>query len=156
MFSTPQSINELLAEELSLTTTALKANPKVYWLWNHRRWCLQNVPDGPDSGDGSLSQGWKTQNWERELYVVERMLDADPRNCTKMQNRTRSLSVCLQSKTTIIYSSCVELSTIRAGEYARQKTGYSRVGIHDTKDRGQFLQLQCMAPAIKGSISVVE
>lgn len=34
------------------------------------------MPDGP--GD---TQGWKKDNWAQELYVVERMLDADARNC---------------------------------------------------------------------------
>ncbi|TFY83668.1 hypothetical protein EWM64_g351 [Hericium alpestre] len=60
-----------------MTTAALKVHPKVYWIWNHRRWCLENVPDG---GDGDDIHGWKKANWERELFVVEKMLDADARN----------------------------------------------------------------------------
>ncbi|KAH7926287.1 rab-protein geranylgeranyltransferase [Leucogyrophana mollusca] len=77
--STPEEINGLLSNELTLTTTALKANPKVYWIWNHRRWCLGNVPDGPDSDSGPTF-GWKKTKWDRELFVVEKMLDADARN----------------------------------------------------------------------------
>ncbi|EPQ58069.1 rab-protein geranylgeranyltransferase [Gloeophyllum trabeum ATCC 11539] len=73
--SSPESINDLLSDDLSMTTMALKAHPKVYWIWNHRRWCLENVPDGP--GD---SHDWKKANWNRELAVVEKMLDADARN----------------------------------------------------------------------------
>ncbi|KAI6036847.1 rab-protein geranylgeranyltransferase [Pisolithus microcarpus] len=46
---------------------ALKEHPKVYWLWNHRRWCLQNIPDGPIVD-------------KHKLAVVEKMLNADPRN----------------------------------------------------------------------------
>jgi geranylgeranyl transferase type-2 subunit alpha len=47
----------------------------VYWIWNHRRWCLENIPDGPDD-----SKEWKKDAWDGELYVVEKMLDADSRN----------------------------------------------------------------------------
>jgi len=60
-----------------MTTAGLKANPKVYWIWNHRRWCLENVPDGPEEE----CDGWKQGNWDRELLVVEKMLEADSRNC---------------------------------------------------------------------------
>jgi geranylgeranyl transferase type-2 subunit alpha len=77
---TPGETNLLLAADLSMTTTALKAHPKVYWIWNHRQWCLENVPDGPGQ-DSSNLYGWKKANWDRELFVVEKMLDADPRNC---------------------------------------------------------------------------
>jgi hypothetical protein len=80
MFSSPEEINSLLAAELSMTTTALKAHPKVYWIWNHRQWCLENVPEGPGQ-EGAQIYGWKKSNWDRELFVVEKMLDADPRNC---------------------------------------------------------------------------
>ena len=69
-------------DELSMTMSALKAHPKVYWIWNHRRWCLENVPTGPDTLEGEASfLGWKQAAWDKELYVVEKMLDADSRNC---------------------------------------------------------------------------
>lgn len=64
-----------------MTTAALKAHPKVYWIWNHRRWCLENVPNGPGSISDGEPFGWKKTNWDKELLVAERMLDADPRNC---------------------------------------------------------------------------
>ena len=63
-----------------MTMQQLKSHPKVYWIWNHRRWCLENVPDGPGS-EGETIHGWKKANWDRELYVVENMLDRDARNC---------------------------------------------------------------------------
>lgn len=81
--SSPEDVNNLLATELSMTTTALKAHPKVYWVWNHRQWCLENVPDGPGE-EGADRYGWKKANWDRELFVVEKMLDADARNCAIM------------------------------------------------------------------------
>ncbi|KAH7889917.1 rab-protein geranylgeranyltransferase [Phlebopus sp. FC_14] len=77
--STAEEIHDLLTSELGMTTTALKAHPKVYWIWNHRRWCLENVPDGP-SIDGQPSLQWRRANWDRELMVVEKMLDVDARN----------------------------------------------------------------------------
>ncbi|KAN0075348.1 hypothetical protein V8E55_011371 [Tylopilus felleus] len=77
--STPEDTNNLLANELSMTMAALREHPKVYWIWNHRRWCLENVPDGP-LVDGKPSLQWRKANWQRELAVVEKMLNADARN----------------------------------------------------------------------------
>jgi len=77
--STPEENNDLLANELSMTMAALREHPKVYWIWNHRRWCLENVPDGPVV-DGKPSLRWRKANWQRELAVVEKLLDADARN----------------------------------------------------------------------------
>ncbi|KAI0637106.1 rab-protein geranylgeranyltransferase [Trametes polyzona] len=74
---TPAEINDLLSDELSLTTTFLKQHPKVYWIWNHRQWCLQQVPDGPTEAD---PHAWRQAYWNKELYVVEKMHDVDPRN----------------------------------------------------------------------------
>lgn len=76
--SSPPEINDFLLDDLSLTTTALKQHPKVYWIWNHRRWCLESVPDGPSEDD---PDGWRKSNWNKELYVVDKMLELDPRNC---------------------------------------------------------------------------
>ncbi|KAF8184919.1 rab-protein geranylgeranyltransferase [Mycena galopus ATCC 62051] len=78
--SSPKEINDLLTDDLSMTTTALKMHPKVYWIWNHRRWCLENVPDGPGTGTEGDINGWRKTNWDKEMYVVEKMLDADSRN----------------------------------------------------------------------------
>jgi hypothetical protein len=76
----PSEVNDLLSVDLALTMTALRQYPKVYWIWNHRRWCLQNVPDGPDEDH----DGWRKANWAKELYVVEKMLEADARNCAAL------------------------------------------------------------------------
>lgn len=73
----PSEINELLNEDLSMTFSFLKQHPKVYWIWNHRKWCLENIPDGPTEDDPN---SWKQANWRKELFVVEKMLDADARN----------------------------------------------------------------------------
>jgi len=79
--SSPVEINEQLSDELSMTTVALKAHPKVYWIWNHRRWCLENVPNGPGNEGDSDYLGWKQDYWKKEMFVVEKMLDVDARNC---------------------------------------------------------------------------
>lgn len=60
---------ELLEDDLQLTTHALRAHPKVYWIWNHRKWCLQEYPD--------VTGG----KWKQELAMVDKMLEMDPRNC---------------------------------------------------------------------------
>ncbi|KAI0035755.1 rab-protein geranylgeranyltransferase [Vararia minispora EC-137] len=75
--SSPHEKIDILANELVMTISALKVHPKVYWIWNHRRWCLENIPEGGDDDD---MQGWRKTCWKRELYLVEQMLDADPRN----------------------------------------------------------------------------
>ena len=54
----------------------LQIHPKVYWIWNHRKWCLENVPPGPDEGEE-----WRCGFWKGELAVVEALLDSDARNC---------------------------------------------------------------------------
>lgn len=54
-----------LEGELRFLEGCLKKFPKVYWIWNHRRWCLKNSPR-PD--------------WKRELELVSKMLEYDPRN----------------------------------------------------------------------------
>ncbi|KLO14220.1 rab-protein geranylgeranyltransferase [Schizopora paradoxa] len=71
-----KDVNDILLAELSLTMSFLRSHPKVYWIWNHRRWCLEHVPD--DQGQQTIA--WKQENWSKELYAVEKMLDADARN----------------------------------------------------------------------------
>ena len=36
------------------------------------------MPDGPSEAD---PDGWRKVYWNKELFVVEKMLDADARNC---------------------------------------------------------------------------
>jgi len=64
-----------------MTMSALKAHPKVYWIWNHRRWCLENLPNGPGQEGDANFLAWKQSSWDKELGLVELMLSADPRNC---------------------------------------------------------------------------
>ncbi|RHZ83245.1 hypothetical protein Glove_99g311 [Diversispora epigaea] len=54
-----------LGSELLFLQEIFKLNPKSYWIFNHRRWCLETIPD-PD--------------WHNELALVDKMLDMDSRN----------------------------------------------------------------------------
>ncbi|AET41541.1 Rab geranylgeranyltransferase BET4 Ecym_8259 [Eremothecium cymbalariae DBVPG len=55
-------------DELSFTMVQLKSFPKVYWIWNHRVWCLNNC------------QGNALKLWKYELGIVGKILSMDPRN----------------------------------------------------------------------------
>jgi len=79
----------------------LQIHPKVYWIWNHRKWCLEHVPLGPAASQVSdeeevhdkddevvggeksdeMTEEWRIGFWKGELAVIEALLDADPRNC---------------------------------------------------------------------------
>ncbi|AMD22756.1 HHL014Wp [Eremothecium sinecaudum] len=54
--------------ELEFTMDQLRSFPKVYWIWNHRVWCLNNYP------------GSSIEVWKRELVIVGKLLEMDPRN----------------------------------------------------------------------------
>lgn len=87
--SSPSDVNEYLSDDLSLTFGLLKEHPKVYWIWNHRRWCLERIPDGPSPED---VDGWRSATWKKELFVVEKMLEADARNCVCRSSITYMLT----------------------------------------------------------------
>lgn len=62
----------LLQEDLELTIQALQMHPKVYWIWNHRKWCLQELPAEDEDG---------LKKWKEEIGMVNKMLELDARNC---------------------------------------------------------------------------
>ncbi|KAN0064591.1 Rab geranylgeranyltransferase [Thecaphora frezii] len=64
----------LLERDLELTEHALRAHPKVYWIWNHRTWCLHNLPED----EQLLARG--LDKWKIEMKLVDKMLELDPRN----------------------------------------------------------------------------
>ncbi|KAJ3353337.1 hypothetical protein HDU91_005912 [Kappamyces sp. JEL0680] len=57
--------DEFCKTELKALDEILKKAPKSYWVWNHRRWILENCPN---------------PRWEKELAVINFMLDLDARN----------------------------------------------------------------------------
>ncbi|KAK4052442.1 hypothetical protein OIV83_002244 [Microbotryomycetes sp. JL201] len=56
----------LLEQDVQLTNQALQYNPKNYSVWEHRKWCLQQM--GTNA------------NWKFELKMVEAYLEKDGRN----------------------------------------------------------------------------
>ncbi|KAJ3396382.1 hypothetical protein HDU92_003224 [Lobulomyces angularis] len=59
------SKDEVCSGELKFVENCLKINPKSYWVWNQRRWILENMPN---------------PTWAREIYLVDGFLKADARN----------------------------------------------------------------------------
>ncbi|KAF0456294.1 rab geranylgeranyltransferase alpha subunit [Gigaspora margarita] len=53
------------SSELLFLQEVFRHNPKSYWIFNHRQWCLDTMPN-PD--------------WKSELDLVSKMLDMDARN----------------------------------------------------------------------------
>lgn len=154
---TPDERYHLLTSDLRMTTLYLKMHPKVYWIWTHRKWCLEHVPDGPgrringEGGDSNAQQsyvnghntssletsgevdrenmqtpnptitslngdseendveGWKKEAWGRELMLVEKMLEADSRNCESAKFAIHEI-VPLNSSN---FSPCMGLPAIR-------------------------------------------
>jgi geranylgeranyl transferase type-2 subunit alpha len=60
-----EQVQNLLQEDIPLIDSLLKRVPKSYWVWNHRRWVLENCPK---------------PLWETELNILNYMLDLDARN----------------------------------------------------------------------------
>ncbi|CCF60176.1 hypothetical protein KAFR_0J01090 [Kazachstania africana CBS 2517] len=54
--------------ELIFIMTQLKRFPKVYWIWDHRIWTLNNHP------------GSSLKLWKAELDIVNKLLELDSRN----------------------------------------------------------------------------
>ncbi|KAF9348941.1 hypothetical protein BGX34_002155, partial [Mortierella sp. NVP85] len=59
----PETADKIYNGELEFVQDNL--NPKSYWMWNHRRWCLEHM-DNP--------------RWDKELAMVGKFLDLDARN----------------------------------------------------------------------------
>lgn len=55
-------------DELKFTMIQLKKFPKVYWIWNHRVWVLNNIPTN------------QLIMWQGELVAVNALLEMDARN----------------------------------------------------------------------------
>lgn len=59
---------EFWENELQFIMLQLKRFPKVYWIWNHRVWVLDNYASPTDT------------IWRRELMIVDKLLAMDARN----------------------------------------------------------------------------
>ncbi|GBC08809.1 hypothetical protein RclHR1_00840010 [Rhizophagus clarus] len=56
---------QTLSSELIFLQELFQLNPKSYWIFNHRRWCLETMPN-PD--------------WNKELQLIGKVLELDARN----------------------------------------------------------------------------
>ena len=68
-----KQIEYLISEDLQFLVPLLIEYPKCYWIWNHRRWLLQQVPL-------YLSQESSKDFWAAEFGLVSKMLLRDNRN----------------------------------------------------------------------------
>jgi hypothetical protein len=148
--STDEEIVGLLEADLRLTMAYLRSHPKVYWIWTHRKWCLENVPRGP--GD---SEGWRNEFWKKEIGLVEKLLDADARNC-EFRHWLEEDCTCQAPRSALWLvvadaSPCLDLPAVyqrvaprvlHASAHARR-----RDQVHDEEDRVQLLQLLRVALA---------
>ena len=134
----PDEIVKLLGIELKMTTAYLHVHPKVYWIWNHRKWCLESVPLGPDE-----SEGWRNDLWKMELRVVERMLEADPRNCPlplSLPSREESAPTCVGACSPRVGVSPIHTRK-SACDLPPEADTAGRAAIHPEEDRGELVQL---------------
>ncbi|CAG8611943.1 6522_t:CDS:10 [Funneliformis mosseae] len=60
-----QDKQQTLSTELGFLQELFQLNPKSYWIFNHRRWCLEEIPN-PD--------------WNMELKLIGKFLEMDARN----------------------------------------------------------------------------
>lgn len=64
---------QVIGAELAFTIPLLLEAPKCYWIWNHRRWTLQQATL-------RLPTGSARAVWEQELGLASKMLAKDQRN----------------------------------------------------------------------------
>ncbi len=82
-----QASRWLLDADLELTEHALRSHPKVYWIWNHRKWCLEQYPIDDADAKGTEAVGSTSavpptaRKWQIEMKLVDKMLELDGRNC---------------------------------------------------------------------------
>jgi geranylgeranyl transferase type-2 subunit alpha len=55
----------LFVSEIAFTDECLQLQPKSYYVWYHRQWCLRGMPQ---------------PTWTREIKLLNKMLSLDPRN----------------------------------------------------------------------------
>jgi geranylgeranyl transferase type-2 subunit alpha len=64
-FSSESEKQEFYKTELDFTQKCLSLHPKSYWVWTHRMWILETMPE---------------PTWNGEIALLNMMLKLDPRN----------------------------------------------------------------------------
>jgi protein farnesyltransferase/geranylgeranyltransferase type-1 subunit alpha len=77
-------LENCLRDELSFVEGLIMESPKNYQIWFHRRWLVEQL-----------------QDWSREMYIVERLLDMDSKNYHRRVKRSilklvRTCTVCMR------------------------------------------------------------
>jgi len=73
---------QLITNDLNFLIPLLKQYPKCYWLWNYRRWLLEQA-------ELILEHNQAAELWEKELVLVSMMLAKDGRNFLGWDYRRR-------------------------------------------------------------------
>ena len=68
-----ESILNMISSDLNFVFSLLRKFPKCYWIWNHRRWLLQQA-------SVHLLVSETRDLWKSELVLVSKMLALDNRN----------------------------------------------------------------------------
>ncbi|KAF2093154.1 geranylgeranyl transferase type 2 subunit alpha [Rhizodiscina lignyota] len=68
-----QRILDLISDDLRLLVGLLIEFPKCYWIWNYRRWLLEEA-------EQRLPTAVAVSFWQKELGLVSKMLARDERN----------------------------------------------------------------------------
>ncbi|KAI5953403.1 BET4 [Candida jiufengensis] len=63
-----EKLIQILNDDLKFLMSLLKRFPKVYWIWNHRKWCLFKLVE------------LNSVNWDYEFKTISKMLELDQRN----------------------------------------------------------------------------
>lgn len=100
-------------KELMLFLQLIKKNPKSYWMWNHRIWCLQNMPK---------------PNWQAELGLVDKMLTMDARNCRFYYIKTT------------MHNTNFHISLVHGWDYRRFVVGHLRNNASSPEELANIVQ----------------
>ena len=126
----------LLKKELELTQQCLQTHPKSYWVWHHRRWVLEHLPDA----------------YAKELSLVDWMLDQDARNCNRkacasMSKHMFFFGIGVQH---MECSSWVGLPQVRCAATAAPHAP-AGMGLHDTQDPAKLFKLFGLALPVQAA-----
>lgn len=70
---------EQIAGELEISLRVLKCNPKSYWAWHHRRWCIELIAD---------------YDCHKEVEICDAFLSHDCRNFHAWRHRRWAVGKC--------------------------------------------------------------